>query len=208
PALVLLAAGAVALAFGRDVVALIRPWLKPHDAQTTLAIVAVAKPAIPELLIMAGGPPAAAPAPRRAPRARAAAPPGRGWGRRRGWGAGCGRPGSGAGRPPPIGRAASLQPFMARLDGIVPADAPLYAIFTPDVGLRFYAPRRLEPWRASSRGPAYLLLWEDERKRWRDEHGKPLEPLAGSEAQQASHGALNLVFVPPDATLRVSAGAR
>ncbi|HKA29462.1 MAG TPA: hypothetical protein VKH82_08810, partial [Candidatus Binatia bacterium] len=109
---------------------------------------------------------------------------------------------------PPIGRAASLQPFMARLDGIVPADAPLYAIFTPDVGLRFYAPRRLEPWRASSRGPAYLLLWEDERKRWRDEHGKPLEPLAVSEAQQASHGALNLVFVPPDATLRVSPGAR
>src|SRR5262249_326445 len=109
---------------------------------------------------------------------------------------------------PPIGRAASLQPFMARLDGIVPADAPLYAIFTPDVGLRFYAPRRLEPWRASSRGPAYLLLWEDERKRWRDEHGKPLEPLAGSEAQQASHGAPHPGFVPPHATLRGSPGAR
>jgi 4-amino-4-deoxy-L-arabinose transferase-like glycosyltransferase len=204
PALVLLAAGAVALAFGRDVVALIRPWLKPHDAQTTLAIVAVAKPAIPELLLMAGLALAAAALVVRARRAGD-------WRRlvivvallTTLWTAAIG-----VWLRPPIGRAASLQPFMARVDGIVPADAPLYAIFTPDVGLRFYAPRRLEPWRASSRGPAYLLLWEDERKRWRDEHGKPLKPLAVSEAQQASHGALNLLFVPPDATLRASPGAR
>ena len=204
PALVLLAAGAVTLAFGGDVVALIRPWLKPRDAQNTLAIVSVAKPVVPELLVLAVLALAAAVLVVRARRAGD-------WRRlvmvvallTTLWTAAIG-----VWLRPPIGRAASLQPFMVRVDGIVPADAPLYAFFTPDAGLRFYAPRRLEPWRASSHGPAYLLLWEDERTRWRDDHGKPLEPLAVSEARQAGRGALNLLFVPPDATLRASRGAR
>jgi 4-amino-4-deoxy-L-arabinose transferase-like glycosyltransferase len=204
PALGLLAAGAVALAFGGDVVALIRPWLKPRDAQNTLAIVSVAKPVVPELLVLAVLALAAAVLVVRARRAGD-------WRRlvmvvallTTLWTAAIG-----VWLRPPIGRAASLQPFMVRVDGIVPADAPLYAFFTPDAGLRFYAPRRLEPWRASSHGPAYLLLWEDERTRWRDDHGNPLEPLAVSEARQAGRGALNLLFVPPDATLRASRGAR
>src|SRR5262249_53590383 len=162
----------------------------PRDAQNTLAIVTVAKPAFPELLVMAG---LALVGPALVVRARR---PG-GWRRLvmgvalltptwtatiNGW------------LRPPVGRPASLQPCMAPVEGIVPGDERLSAFFTPAAALRFYAPRRLEPWRASSRGPAYLLLWEDERKRWRDEHGTPLEPLAVSEAEQASHGALNLLF--------------
>jgi hypothetical protein len=86
----------------------------------------------------------------------------------------------------------------------VPPNATLHAFFTPDAGLRFYAPRPLEPWRAQSRGPAYLLLWEDERQRWRDAQGKPLEPLAVSEAQQSRRGPLTLVVVPDGTTLRTS----
>ena len=97
---------------------------------------------------------------------------------------------------------------MAHVADVVPSDAPLYAFFTPDAGLRFYAPRRLEAWRATSRGPAYLLLWEDERTRLRDENGKALEPLAVSEARDASRGPLNLVLVPPDTTLRPRSAAR
>jgi len=105
---------------------------------------------------------------------------------------------------PPLGRAASLQPFMAQVDGLVPSGTTLYAFFTPDAGLRFDAPRQLEPWSAQSRGPAYLLLWEDERKRWRDPQGKPLEPLAVSEAKQASRGPLTLVRVPEGTSLRAA----
>src|SRR5262249_31175987 len=120
PALVLLAAGAVALAFGGDVVALIRPWLKPRDAQNTLALVSVPAqpPALPAVLC------GAAPA-------RGAAllvwRPGRG-GEGRGWVwvaallTPLGTAPRGVWLRPPIGRAASLQPFMARVDGIVPAD--------------------------------------------------------------------------------------
>jgi 4-amino-4-deoxy-L-arabinose transferase-like glycosyltransferase len=204
PTLVLLAIGAVALAFGGDVVALIRPWLKPRDAQNTLAIVSVAKPATVELLALAGLAVVAAALVVRARRAGD-------WRRlvmvvallTTAWTAGIG-----VWLRPPLGRAASLQPFMVRVADVVPPDAPLYAFFTPDAGLRFYAPRRLEPWRATSRGPAYLLLWEDERLRWRDEQGKPLEPLAVSEARQASRGPLNLVLVPADATLHPSVRPR
>jgi 4-amino-4-deoxy-L-arabinose transferase-like glycosyltransferase len=204
PMFALLATGAVALAFGGDVVALIRPWLKPRDAQNTTAIVSVAAPVAPQLLVLAVLALVAAVLVVRARRAGD-------WRRlvmivallTTAWTAAIG-----VWLRPPLGRAASLQPFMARVDGIVPPDAALYAFFTPDAGLRFYAPRRLEPWRATSHGPAYLLLWDDERKRWRDEHGKPLEPLAVSEARQASRGPLNLVLVPADATLRATPRAR
>jgi 4-amino-4-deoxy-L-arabinose transferase-like glycosyltransferase len=204
PALVLLAIGAVALAFGGDVVALIRPWLKPRDAQNTLAIVSVAKPATIELVALAGLTLVTAALVVRARRAGD-------WRRlvmvvallTTAWTAAIG-----VWLRPPLGRAASLQPFMVRVADVVPTDAPLYALFTPDAGLRFYAPRRVEPWRATSRGPAYLLLWEDERKRWRDEHGNPLEPLAVSEARQAGRGPLNLVLVPPEASLHPAAAPR
>ena len=204
PALVLLAIGAVALAFGGDVVGLIRPWLKPRDAQNTLAIVSVARPATLELLVLAGLTLVTAALVVRARRAGD-------WRRlvmivallTTAWTAVIG-----VWLRPPLGRAASLQPFMAHVADVVPSDAPLYAFFTPDAGLRFYAPRRLEAWRATSRGPAYLLLWEDERTRLRDENGKALEPLAVSEARDASRGPLNLVLVPPDTTLRPRPAAR
>jgi 4-amino-4-deoxy-L-arabinose transferase-like glycosyltransferase len=194
----LLGLAAAALASGADVVALLRPWLKPRDAQNTLAIVSVARDTAPVLLVLAGLALAGAWLMLRA--------------RRTGdwrrlvqlvaaltvvWTAAIG-----IWLRPPIGRAASLKPFMARVDGLVPRDATLYAFFTPDAGLRFYAPRPLEPWRAQSRGPAYLLLWEDERQRWRDPQGKPLEALAVSGAQQSGRGPLTLVVVPPETVLR------
>jgi 4-amino-4-deoxy-L-arabinose transferase-like glycosyltransferase len=198
PVFALLGVAAAALASGTDVVALLRPWLKPRDAQNTLAIVSVARSAAPVLLVLAGMALAGAFLMLRARRAGD-------WQRlvqvvaalTVAWTAAIG-----IWLRPPIGRAASLQPFMARVGGLVPADATLYAFFTPDAGLRFYAPRPLEPWRAQSRGPAYLLLWEDERQRWRDAQGKPLEPLAVSEAEQSRRGPLTLVVVPAETSLR------
>jgi 4-amino-4-deoxy-L-arabinose transferase-like glycosyltransferase len=203
PVFAILALAAAALASGADVVAPLRPWLKPRDAQNTLAIVSVARSAAPVLLVLAG---LAAASTFLLVRARRTGD----WRRlvhvvaavTVAWTAAIG-----LWLRPPIGRAASLQPFMARVDGLVPPDARLYAFFTPDAGLRFYAPRPLEPWRAQSRGPAYLLLWEDERQRWRDAQGKPLEPLAVSEAEQSRRGPLTLVVVPEGTTLRTSGAA-
>jgi 4-amino-4-deoxy-L-arabinose transferase-like glycosyltransferase len=199
PVFVLLGLAAVALASGADVVALLRPWLKPRDAQNTLAIVSVARAAAPVLLVLAG------------------LALGSAWLMLRARRAGDWRrlvhvvaaltvlwtTAIGIWLRPPIGRAASLKPFMARVDELVPRDATLHAFFTPDAGLRFYAPRPLEPWRAQSRGPAYLLLWEDERQRWRDPQGKPLDAVAVSAAQQSRRGPLTLVVVPPETALHV-----
>jgi len=202
PVFAILGVGAAALAAGADVVALIRPWLKPRDAQNTLAIVSVARSAAPALLALAGLALAGAVL---LVRARRAAD----WRRLVTVVAiitVAGTAALGVWLRPPIGRAASLQPFMAQVDGLVPSGTTLYAFFTPDAGLRFYAPRQLEPWSAQSRGPAYLLLWEDERKRWRDPQGKPLEPLAVSEAKQASRGPLTLVRVPEGTSLRAGPG--
>ena len=198
PVFALLGLGAAALASGVDVVALLRPWLKARDAQNTLAIVAVARSAAPALMVLAVLALAGSFLMVRARRVGD-------WRRlvhvvaalTVAWTAVIG-----IWLRPPIGRAASLQPFMARVDALVPADATLYAFFTPDAGLRFYAPRPLEPWRAQSRGPAYLLLWEDERKRWRDPQGKALEPLTVSEAEQSRRGPLTLVVVPGETSLR------
>ena len=52
PALVILGVAAGALASGVDVVAVLRHWLKPRDAQNTIAIVAAARAAAPELLAL------------------------------------------------------------------------------------------------------------------------------------------------------------
>jgi hypothetical protein len=188
------------LASGVDVVALIRPWLKPRDAQNTVAIVSVAQAVAPVLFVLGVLALVAAVLVLRARRAGD-------WRRlvlvvatlTIVWTAAIG-----VWLRPPIGRAASLKPFMAQVDTLVPPDATLYAFFTPDAGLRFYAPRTLEAWRATNQGPAYLLLWEDERQRWRDPRGAPLPPLLVSEAQQSRRGPLNLVLVPAGAAIRTS----
>jgi hypothetical protein len=199
-----LGAGALALASGLDVVALVRPWLKPRDAQNTVAIVAVTREAALPLVALGVGALVAAWLAARA--------------RRRGdwrglvtvvaaltvaWSAGIGR-----WIRPPLGRAASLAPFMRQIDGLVPPDATLRATWQPDAGLRFYAPRPLVPWRATDQGPAYLLVWDDERQQLRDPAGAPLAPLAVSEAQQSRRGRLTLVVVPEGVTLRRSGPAR
>jgi 4-amino-4-deoxy-L-arabinose transferase-like glycosyltransferase len=203
PVLVLLGLAAVALASGADVVAPVRPWLTPRDAHDTMAIVSVAREAAPILLVLAALALVGALLVLRARRATD-------WRRlvlvvaslTVVWTAGI----NGWLRPP-LGRAASLQPFMAQVDGLVPRDATLHALFAPDPGLRFYAPRPLEPWRAQSRGPAYLLLWEDERQHWRDPSGAALEPLAVSQARQSRRGPLTLVVVPPGIVLQAGGPA-
>jgi len=90
---------------------------------------------------------------------------------------------------------------MTRVDQLVPPDAQLHTPFPPDAGLRFYAPRPLLQWKASVRGPAYLLFWEDERRRWRDANGQSLEPLAVSEASEPRRGTLDLMLLPEGAQL-------
>lgn len=190
--------GALALASGADVVALVRPWLKPRDAQNTMALVAVTRDAAVPLVLLGAGALGAAWLAVRARR--------RGDWRRLAtvvaavtvaWSAGIG-----AWIRPPLGRAASLAPFMRQIDGLLPPDAVLHATWQPDAGLRFYAPRPLVPWSAASRGPAYLLLWDDERQRLRDGAGAPLVPLATSAAQQSRRGPLTLVVVPEGVELR------
>jgi 4-amino-4-deoxy-L-arabinose transferase-like glycosyltransferase len=95
---------------------------------------------------------------------------------------------------PTIGRSRSLGAFMTRIDAIVPPDSRLYAIFPPDPGLRFYAPRSVQAWQtARTTEPAYLLLWEDELRR----ATPPVEPLALSDARQSGRGRLALVLAPP-----------
>src|SRR5262249_50702439 len=47
---------------------------------------------------------------------------------------------------PALAETASLKEFLAATAAGVPRDAPLFAAFPPDPGLRFYAPRRLERW--------------------------------------------------------------
>ena len=98
---------------------------------------------------------------------------------------------------PAIAQDRSLKTFGARVAHLVPADATLYALFPPDPGLRFYAPRPLHPWPAGgASADAWLLLWEDEWRRLRDGAGRPLPVLAVSEARQALRGHLALVVAP------------
>ena len=192
PALVILGIAAGALASGVDVVAVLRRWLKPRDAQNTLAIVAAARAAAPELLALGLVAIGAAVLIARA--------------RRQGdWrrvtlvlvGVTCAwHVVFGGFLHATLGSAASLAPFMTRVDQLVPPDAQLHTPFPPDAGLRFYAPRPLLQWKASVRGPAYLLFWEDERRRWRDANGQSLEPLAVSEASEPRRGTLDLMLLP------------
>ena len=193
-----LGVGALALASGLDVVALVRPWLKPRDAQNTMALVAVTRDAALPLLALGLGALVAAWLAARA--------------RRRGdwyglvcivaavmvaWSAGIGH-----WIRPPLARASSLASFMRQVDGLVPRDATLRATWQPDAGLRFYAPRSLVPWKGADQGPAYLLLWDDERRQLRDPAGAPLAPIATSEARQSRRGPLTLVVVPEGVALR------
>jgi 4-amino-4-deoxy-L-arabinose transferase-like glycosyltransferase len=97
---------------------------------------------------------------------------------------------------PAVARTRSLAEFMARVDRLVPPDSPLYAMFPPDPGLRFYAPRELRRWPPENRtAPSYVLLWEDERQRALD-RSRSIVELATSEARQAGRGRLGLAMVP------------
>ena len=86
---------------------------------------------------------------------------------------------------------------MAHVDRLVPAEEPLYAVFPPDPGVRFYAPRALQPLRPRRLDAGgYLLLWEDEWRRLRDANGRPLEVLAVSAARQSRRGQLSVAVAP------------
>ncbi len=200
PALVVLGLAAGALASGVDVVAVLRHLLKPRDAQNTVAVVAAARAAAPELLGLGVVALVAAVLVARA-RRRAD------WRRVTlvlaavtcAW-----QVVFGGFLHATLGRAASLAPFMDRVDQIVPPDASLHVALPTDPGLRFYAPRPLLPWKAGVQGPAYLLFWEDERRRWHDGNGHPLEPIAVSEAQEPRRGTLDLLLVPEGVRLQDS----
>jgi hypothetical protein len=98
---------------------------------------------------------------------------------------------------PAIARERSLSAFLAKVKRMVPPDTPLYALFPPDPGLRFYAPRTLRAWPAEGGLPgSYLLLWEDEWQRLRDGSGRPLPVLAVSDARRTGRGQLALVSTP------------
>src|SRR5439155_964834 len=109
---------------------------------------------------------------------------------------------------PAIARERSLKGFFAEVARSVPPGAPLYALYPPDPGLRFYAPPTLREWlpRGASAG-SHLLLWEDEWERVRDAEGEPLTVLAVSAARQAGHGRLALVAAPRGPLVPASEGA-
>jgi 4-amino-4-deoxy-L-arabinose transferase-like glycosyltransferase len=91
---------------------------------------------------------------------------------------------------PAIARTRSLAPFMTRVSALVAPDAQVYAIFPPDPGLRFYAPRPLRRWPPPADGVARpALLWDDEWRRL----PSPPTPLAASEPVAGHHGRLLLV---------------
>jgi 4-amino-4-deoxy-L-arabinose transferase-like glycosyltransferase len=98
---------------------------------------------------------------------------------------------------PAIARERSPRAFLARVARLVPADAPLFAFFPPDPGLRFYAPRPLRRWRTATDPVAnHLLLWEDEWRRVGDAAGRPLAALAVSDSRDPHRGHLVLVSAP------------
>jgi len=211
-----LAALGGALALGFDPVPLVQPWLRPDDAAGAATLAAAARAASPWLLLLAVVTAAATPLV-----ARAAA--------RAEW------------RRlvlavaalfalwtvsfdtllhPAIARERSLKGFLADVSRSVAPGAPLYALYPPDPGLRFYAPAALRAWpHQGAAAGAPLLLWEDEWQRLRDPDGQALTVLAVSAARQAGHGRLALVAAPggplvpaPDAAvpppLEVRTGSR
>jgi 4-amino-4-deoxy-L-arabinose transferase-like glycosyltransferase len=190
PASFLLAALAGAYALGLDPGVAVRHWLRPDDAEGAAAVAAAARDAALPLGLLALVTAAGGLVGARAVRAQ-------NWRRvvivvaalTIAW-----TTVFDACIHPAIGRARSLGGFMSRVDAVVPADDPLYAIFPPDPGLRFYAPRSVQAWQtARTTSPAYLLLWEDELAR----ATPTVEPLALSDARQPGRGRLALVLAPP-----------
>jgi 4-amino-4-deoxy-L-arabinose transferase-like glycosyltransferase len=198
PGLVLLAAGATALALGVDVARLVTPWLRDADARAAAAVGAAASGAAIVIALVVGLSALGAVAIAHS-RARerwrdlvlALACVAVVW-----------IAAFDAVIHPAIGRTRSLAPFMRRVDALVAPDAVLHAFFPPDPALRFYAPRPVRRVRDGSAETArYLLLWEDEWRVWRDAGGRPLRALAVSDSRPSRRGALALVLAPPG-TLR------
>jgi 4-amino-4-deoxy-L-arabinose transferase-like glycosyltransferase len=98
---------------------------------------------------------------------------------------------------PTIAGERSLRGFLQHVETLVPRDAPLYAMFPPDPGVRFYAPAPLVRWPDDSPAGGHLLLWEDEWRRLRDAAGRPLTVVAVSDVRQGSRGYLALTLAPP-----------
>ncbi len=193
PAALGLAALAGALVLGFDPVAFVRPWLRPDDAAGAATLAAAARAATPWLVLAALVTAAATPLVARAA-ARAE------WRRIvlavaalfALWSASFNTL-----LHPAIARERSLKGFFAEVARSVPPGTPLYALYPPDPGLRFYAPPTLREWphRGAAAGAA-LLLWEDEWQRLRDGSGHTLTVLAVSASRQAGHGRLALVAAP------------
>jgi len=193
PAALLLAGVGAALALGLDPSAPFAHWLHEEDAAGAAVVARVAHESAAVLLALALGTVAATIAIAHA--------------RRRGdwrrvvvlvaglavaWTAGFD-----ARLHPAIARARSHAAFMARVDALVPADAPLYAVFPPDPGVRFYAPRPLRRWPPPADGATHpSLLWEDE---WRRLPDAP-PPLATGDVRSGAHG--RLLLVPAVAPVR------
>ncbi len=188
-----LAALGGALALGVDPAPLVQPWLRPDDAAGAATLAAAARAASPWLLLLAVVTAAATPL-----LARAAA---RAEWRRLVlavaalfalWTASFDTL-----LHPAIARERSLKGFLAEVSRSVPPGAPLYALYPPDPGLRFYAPAALREWpHQGAAAGAPLLLWENEWQRLRDPDGQALTVLAVSAARQAGHGRLALIAAP------------
>ena len=211
-----LAALGGALALGVDPVPLVQPWLRPDDAAGAATLAAAARAASPWLLLLAVVTGAATPLVARAA-ARAE------WRRLvlavaalfALWTASFDTL-----LHPAIARERSLKGFLADVSRSVPPGAPLYALYPPDPGLRFYAPAALREWpHQGAAAGAPLLLWENEWQRLRDPDGQALTVLAVSAARQSGHGRLALIAAPggplvpaPDAAvpppLEVRTGSR
>jgi len=199
-----LAALAGALVLGFDPVPRVQPWLRPEDAAGAAPLAAAVRAATPWLALLALVTAAATPLVARAA-ARAE------WRRIvlvvaalfALWSASFDML-----LHPAIARERSLKSFFAEVARSVPPGAPLYALYPPDPGLRFYAPPTLREWlpRGASAG-SHLLLWEDEWERVRDAEGEPLTVLAVSAARQAGHGRLALVAAPRGPLVPASEGA-
>ena len=193
PVAVVIALLSAALALGVDPGAPLHALLHPTDAAGAAALVASVRRGTPWLVVLAAGTALAVPVVARAARGGA-------WRRLVVVVATLFVVWTGAFDArlrPAIAREGSLRAFLLHVHEIVPADAPLYALFPPDPGLRFYAGPALQRW--PSRGaPAdgYLLLWEDEWRRLRDPAGQPLPVLAVSDARQTGRGHLALVAAP------------
>jgi len=201
PAACLVAGVAVAVSLGLDPTAAVRSWLRPADAAGVTVAGAAFRAAAPAFTLLALA--TAVDAVLLARTARRAA-----WPQlvvsvallMAAWTAAF----DGLVHPA-IARTRSLGAFLARVGALVPSDAPLYARFPADPGLRFYAPRPLAPWPPGGlAAPGHLLLWEDDWRRLRTMDGAPLRIVAVSDAAQPPHGHLALVAAPPGRLMAVA----